>query len=284
MQPCSIVKLGGSLITNKTGTAAFCDQMAIQLAEELARHHGPVVLLHGTGSFGKPPVHKYGYKDGFLSRSNKAIVAEVSALLNQLRGRMLTTLVEAGVPAISLSATTIFENRNGEIVFCNSRPLLKLLERGMVPVISGDLVVDLYKDFAVCSSDIMAARLAVELAASRLIFATDMDGVMDYSGAIPTLVREVAPNDPKLASIDRSIDDISGGMAAKLEAGFAAAAAGIETLIIDGRVCDRLFRALGGMEVVGTRVLWSETKSHILTGDVTTSGHKSFSLADSFPS
>lgn len=255
MQSCSVVKLGGSLITNKTGTATFCHRTARRLAQELARYQGPVVLIHGTGSFGKPPVHKYGYTDGFLSRLHTAIVAEVSELLHQLRGHMLATLVEAGVPALSLSAATIFENRNGEIVDCNSPPLLKLLARGVVPVISGDLVVDQYKDFAVCSSDFMAARLAVQLSASRLIFATDTAGFMDYSGTKPYLVKEIAPNDPKLASVDRSIDDVSGGMAAKLEAAFAAAAAGIETLIIDGRVCNRLFEALSGMEVIGTRVL-----------------------------
>jgi isopentenyl phosphate kinase len=125
----------------------------------------------------------------------------------------------------------------------------------MVPVISGEIVLDHLRDFAVCSSDAMAARLAVELEAERLIFATDTPGLMSYQTGETTLVEKIEPADTGLAQWIQPTDDVSGGMAAKLAAGFVAARAGIETLIVDGRVRGRLLEALAGLVVPGTRLI-----------------------------
>src|SRR5437879_3062703 len=94
-----VVKLGGSLLTYKERIATFHVGLARRLAREIAQYAGPVVVLHGTGSYGKPPAHQYGYEDGFLSRARGKVVAEVSAQLHDLRGRVLDVLSQAGVHA-----------------------------------------------------------------------------------------------------------------------------------------------------------------------------------------
>jgi isopentenyl phosphate kinase len=253
----TVVKLGGSLITNKDKPATFYWERAERLAKEISQYREPLVLLHGTGSFGKPPAILHRYLDGFVPRTKAWIVAEVSALLHELRSHMLNTLVRAGVPAFNVSAASIFETRNGEIVTCHSSALFALLNRNLVPIISGDFVVDSCKDFAACSSDAMASKLAVQLTASRLLFATDTPGVMDYASFEANLIEDMKPNDARLGSINPLSDDVSGGMHAKLRAGFDAADSGVETLILDGRVPDRLISALLGERVIGTRLLGS---------------------------
>jgi len=250
-----VVKLGGSLLTHKDRTATFRIGSARRLARQIAHYCGPVVLLHGTGSYGKPPARQYGYEDGFLPRSRGDVIAEVSAQLHDLRGRVLNVLSQAGVHVYGLSAAALFETQAGEVVYCNAGPVLGLVEREMVPVISGEIVLDHLRDFAVCSSDAMAARLAVELEAERLIFATDTPGLMSYQTGETTLVEKIEPADAGLAQWIQPTDDVSGGMAAKLAAGFVAARAGIETLIVDGRVRGRLLEALAGLVVPGTRLI-----------------------------
>jgi glutamate 5-kinase len=250
-----VVKLGGSLLTYKDRTAAFRTGSARRLAREIAHYCGPVVLLHGTGSYGKPPARQYGYEDGFLPRSRGDVIAEVSSQLHVLRGRVLDVLSQAGVHVYGLSAAALFETRAGEVTHCNVSPVLGLVEREMVPVISGEIVLDHVRDFAVCSSDAMAARLAVELGAERLILATDTPGLMRCQAGRTTLVEKVSPTDPGLAQWIMPTDDVSGGMAAKLAAGFVAARAGIDTLIVDGRVRGRLLEALSGAAIPATRLL-----------------------------
>ncbi len=199
-----------------------------------------------------------GYEDGFLPQSRGDVIAEVSAQLHVLRGRVLDALSQVGVHVYGLSAAALFETRAGEITYCNAGPVLGLVEREMVPVISGEIVLDHLRDFAVCSSDAMAARLAVELGAERLILATDTPGLMRHQAGETTLVEKVeklSSTDPDLAQWTMPADDVSGGVAAKVAAGFIAARAGIETLIVDGRVRGRLLEALSGLVVPGTRLL-----------------------------
>ena len=78
---------------------------------------------------------------------------------------------------------------------------------------------------------------------------------MSYQTGETTLVEKIEPADAGSAQWIQPTDDVSGGMAAKLAAGFVAARAGIETLIVDGRVRGRLLEALAGLVVPGTRLI-----------------------------
>jgi isopentenyl phosphate kinase len=263
----SVLKVGGSIVTHKHRPASFYSQRTEQIAIELARYKQPLVIVHGTGSFGKPPAIKYGYLDGFLSKSQLKIVSEVSMALRELRGRILRMLLRAGVPATELNAAAVFQQDSGLLKYCDIRPVKALLDRGMVPVISGDIVIDQARDFSVCSSDAMAARLALDLPASRLIFATDMPGVMDYSEDPAQMLPTISPERVLDQTFVSDINDVSGAMASKVVAGFAAAQAGIETIILDGRVPHILLNALQGLQVPGTRILASSNRGLLHRSD-----------------
>jgi isopentenyl phosphate kinase len=108
--------------------------------------------------------------------------------------------------------------------------------------------------FVVCSSDAIAARLAVELHARRLFFATDVPGIMRRTERGEVLLAEVG--ELEAAAVDASDNDATGGMRGKVIAGLAAARAGTSTLVLDGRVPGRLLGALKGQDVPGTRLAW----------------------------
>jgi isopentenyl phosphate kinase len=250
-----IIKIGGSLVTNKARPASFCKPRTSRLGQELSKVGAPFILLHGTGSFGKPPARQYGYDHlGYLQRSPE-IVSEVSNLLHELRGKVVTALREVGMRAFSVPPAGVFRTCRGSVTECNVRVLRDLIERSVVPVLSGDLVIDDEYDFSVCSSDAMAAWLAIEFSAERLIFATDAPGVLSGNAkrAVISELRYEDLDNPEFLKDDEA--DVSGGMTKKLAAGFSAARVGIETWIIDGRVEGRLENMVKGNPVPATRLL-----------------------------
>jgi isopentenyl phosphate kinase len=246
----SVVKIGGSLLTDKARECVFDEASALRLAGEFARAGGPLVLLHGTGSFGKPPARRHGYLDGFLAPGKASTVSEVEGLLDELRVRVMSVLRAQGLAACSLSASALMETDGGAICRCETRPIQLMIERGLTAVLSGALVADRSRGFAVCSSDAMAARVAAQLGARRLLFVTDTPGVMRRDGTQEVLLPELTESSPDVAA--RSEGDVSGGMSGKVRAGFEAARAGVPTFILDGRVPGRLLQALRGEEVPGT--------------------------------
>jgi glutamate 5-kinase len=250
-----VLKIGGSLITDKACEGVFREDCARRIALEIKRYGMPLFLVHGTGSFGKPLARGFGYMDGLLSRDQAAIVSHVEAVLDDLRGRFLRVLRAAGVAACSVAPSVLFGTRGGSLCRCAAAPLRRLVKTGICPVLSGGIVPDEEAGFAVLSSDAMASRIAVELAPCRLVLATDVPGLIDPDARTPS-PEVLSEGDPRISAwITRALDDVSGGMEGKLTAGFAAARAGAEVHLVDGRIRGRLLRALHGSDVISTRLL-----------------------------
>lgn len=258
-----VVKVGGSLVTDKHREYVFDADGARRIAEELTGLDDPIIVVHGTGSYGKPPARTYGYTDGVIGRARAQVVAEVHGRLDELRARVLAVFRDAGLAAFGVAGASIFTTADGVIESCRSSWLLALLERRLIPVVSADLVVDRTRDFVVCSSDAMAARLAVDVAAPALVFATDVEGVIGDGAVIP----ELSPDLYARLDVAAAVGDVSGGMRGKLDAAFRAAAAGVPTQIVSGRVPGRVRDALGNRPVVGTRLLDAAAGSRALVVD-----------------
>jgi glutamate 5-kinase len=251
----SILKIGGSLITDKAREGVFREDCARRLAEEISAFGRAVLLLHGTGSFGKPPARRFGYMHGLLSRDQAAIVSQVEAVLEDLRGQFLRVLRGAGVASCPLSPSALFSTRRGALSWCEAGPVVRMLTHGICPVISGGIVADEESGFAVLSSDVMAARLALALTPCRLVLATDVPGLIDHDAG-STAPNVVTENDSRLlARIERRADDVTGAMEGKLKAGFEAARGGVDVHLVDGRVPGRVLRVLDGTDVVSTRLV-----------------------------
>ena len=101
----TLLKLGGSLITDKNRAHTARIGTIRRLAEEIysVREHGPFPLIigHGSGSFGHIPAKKYGTRDGVHTDAEWAGFAEVHAEAVSLNRIVTDTLREAGLPVIS---------------------------------------------------------------------------------------------------------------------------------------------------------------------------------------
>jgi isopentenyl phosphate kinase len=256
----SIVKLGGSVITRKRGPPRLRPKVLTRLAEEVADGGRlGTVLLHGAGSFGHPGAVRWrlalppAATDPPHARRRGATL--VSAEVRRLHVAVLTALLDAGVPAWSVPAGAVATNDGGRLASLDPAPFRRALDAGLVPVGFGDVVADASWGFSILSADTIAVALAGPLKARRVLFVSDVDGVLERPPgapgrpkARPRVTREI------LAGLAPAIGapDVTGGIRGKAEAMLAIAAVGVDAGLISGLRHGSLARALRGEAVYGS--------------------------------
>ncbi len=260
--PPTIVKLGGSVLTRKRGEARVRPKVLARLAREVARAgERPVVLLHGAGSFGHPGALRYrlaepaGPGDGTRRARGASLV---SAEVRRLHYLVLRELVAAGANPWSVPPASLASNRAGRLERLESAPFRAALDRGLLPVSFGDVVPDSEWGFSILSADTIAVKLAGELGARRVLFVSDVPGVLTSPGAKgpPTIHPRV---DPALLPglVPRpGAPDVTGGIRGKVEAMLEIAGMGGSAGLISGLKEGALLRGLRGEEVYGS---WAGT-------------------------
>ena len=143
----------------------------------------------------------------------------------------------------------------GSITKINIKPVMDLLERGYIPVISTFGCDDEGNAYNI-NGDTVAAWIAGALGAERLIMMTDIAGILrdphDASTLIPALTI------PEATELFRQ-DVISGGMIPKVECCIDAIHMGVKKVIImDGRVPHAILMELLTDEGAGTMVIGEE--------------------------
>lgn len=171
----AIVKLGGSVITQKNEWFKANLATIDRLANELSDFKGEVVVVHGGGSYGHPVVLKYGV--GLSSEREKYGSVKAKLAMRKLNVIVSVALLKHGLLPYSLPPDCVFEVSNKSVVKVNRKKIAELLELGVTPVLHGDVVPDESLGFTVLSGDDIACRLAKVLRARKLIFCMDVDGL-----------------------------------------------------------------------------------------------------------
>jgi isopentenyl phosphate kinase len=171
-----------------------------------------------------------------------------------MHGAVLQALVEVGLSPFSVPPQAIATNHIGALHELELEPFRRILARGGVPISFGDVVADDEWDFSILSADTIAVDLVRRLPSKRLIFVSDVEGVM-----APTEPgvrgRPINPLTRAALAALKPTDgvlDVTGGIRAKAEAMLAAADAGADAGLISGLRHGALSRALRGESVYGT--------------------------------
>lgn len=239
-----VIKAGGSVITCRGKRPVFNKRAAARLAAALARLDEPFILVHGTGSFGKPPAVRYGYLDGRV-RPGGAPVARIKASLLRLHSAFVEELVKAGVNAVSCPGCAFFGLRRGRPVLRDKAGLSAWLARGFVPVVNSDLFPSAGGEFRVVSSDALAAELAGAFRPRLTVFFTNTGGVLDQGGEV---IRELdaAGLARLIKDRGRAAKDVSGAMAGKAAELLRISSRGLASLVLDGRRPGEFAERAGG--------------------------------------
>jgi len=251
-----ILKLGGSVITHKNKDFSPDNENIKRLAHEIAESNPEsLIIVHGGGSFGHPVAKKYSISDGLKTADQLNGFSETHQAMTQLNQIIVDTLLNAGVPAFAVSASSMLVTSGKRLVDMDLSIIKKLLSIGLVPVMYGDAVLDTEQGFAILSGDQLIARLAMELDAERVIYGSDVDGIFTSNPKIDKdakLINNFSLSNMTADVGDTTFTDVTGGMLGKLQEAEDAVKAGSEVLFINATAKDRVKSALKGEKVMGT--------------------------------
>ncbi len=251
------LKLGGSLITDKRRAETTRPDVLQRLAQEVAaaRRTRPdmrLIVGHGSGSFGHVVGQRYGTRAGVHTAQEWygfAAVADAAARLNRL---VIAALLEAGAPAWGIQPSVALRCHAGRVVAGPAETVRLSLERGVLPVIYGDVALDEVRGGAIASTEEIFDWLAEHLPPRRMILAGEVDGVYTADPQVdPAAMRLPLITPADLDAIAAGLGgshgvDVTGGMAAKVAHALALVQRhpGLEIIVCSGLAPGSVFRAL----------------------------------------
>jgi isopentenyl phosphate kinase len=243
-----ILKLGGSVITDKSADCAVNrEQLAVVASAIAGARTGGIVVIHGAGSCGHPEAKRYHLDKGAKAGGTEGIFVTHKAV-SSLNAEVVDALREEGVQAVGVHPLHVGIADNGRLVGFECRHLETMLSLGMVPVIHGDVVMDLSRGACIVSGDQLVRYLAVALKINRVGLATDVPGVLDGGNVVPEITNKTVPN-LQIGSSHHT--DVTGGMRGKIDELLGLADAGIRSDIFHvSRIPDFLCGAGHGGTIV----------------------------------
>jgi isopentenyl phosphate kinase len=245
-----LLKLGGSVITDKNADCVInYDQISLAASAISLADKKRIVLIHGAGSCGHPEAKRYGLEHGAVAGRTDGIYVTHRAV-SRLNEAVVETLRREGIPAAGIHPFHTAVADKGKLLSFECRHLEKMLMLKMVPVIHGDVVMDLSQGACIISGDQLVRYLAVALGINRVGLATDVPGVLDGGKVVPEITRSMATDLPIGSSMHT---DVTGGMRGKMNELLDLAQAGIGSEIFHvSRIGDFLAgTAHGGTSVKG---------------------------------
>lgn len=162
----TFVKFGGSVITDKTGREAPDLATIRQLAGEVRAAldaAGPsyrLIVGHGSGSFGHTYARRYGIHQGIAPGGDWMGFALTAAAALRLNRIVVDELLAAGVPALALQPSATLISHAGALASWHTAAVARALERGLVPVVHGDVAFDTAQGSAIISTEQLLEALA----------------------------------------------------------------------------------------------------------------------------
>lgn len=223
-QPLVLLKLGGSLITDKNNPRTLRRETLHRLAGEIASARQQLsslrlIIGHGAGSYAHVSAMKHGTRRGVHTPDQWLGFAEVwwdAATLNRL---VMEAFHGAGIPAIALAPSASVTAREGLVSRWDLSPLESALQAGLVPVIFGDVIFDLQRGGTILSTEDLFAYLVTQLNPKRMLLAGIEPGVYQDFPNRSKIIHKITPENYQviLPVLGGSVaTDVTGGMESKV--------------------------------------------------------------------
>jgi acetylglutamate kinase len=266
-----VVKYGGSFMDSPD--PAVRNGVARDIVFLEAVGINPVVV-HGGGKAITRAMEAAGLKANFIQGqrvTDEATVGVVDRVLSrEINPEIVKTISELGGKARGFCGADIFkchklllDDKNkpgakidigfvGEVIALNTEPLRECIRRSITPVIS-PTALDGNGHIHNCNADIAAAHAAIALKAKRLVFMSDVPGLLrdpkNPDSVIPHLTISEIDELKRAGIIDK-------GMIPKVDNAVAALKAGVEKVsFVDGRVQHSVLMEIFTDEGVGTEIV-----------------------------
>jgi len=251
-----IIKLGGSVITDKTKEDCFKQETMNQLATELSKANKEYILVHGAGSFGHILAKKYNLNDGLNKEEQKLGFSLTHSKVQTLNSFVLQSLHKEKIPAISIPPHATLKLNDHQSTKMDFTFFEDYLDKKFIPVTFGDVVLDKTLGISICSGDLLIQMLAEHFKPEKVIFVMDEDGIYSANPKTDKNAEFIKSSTIKeLQSFETSTNsyaDVTQGMKGKIDTIEGIAKMGIDTILLNGNIKNRLYDTLTGNDTKHT--------------------------------
>ena len=209
----TVLKLGGSLITDKERAETLDGAALDAAADAIAAADDDLALVHGAGSFG----HHYAEKHGVSvaeGTTDAGAALEIHGSMTTLNRFVLSRLHDRDVPALPVHPLSAGA-RDADAALDMPIPAVRtMLGEGFVPVSHGDVIAHEGHGTTIISGDEVVVRFAEGLDADRVGLCSTVDGVYDADGDVIDRIDDFDDVADALGGSDAT--DVTGGMAGKV--------------------------------------------------------------------
>lgn len=263
-----LIKLGGSAMEDPSLVSRVMRDIVFL---ELAGIY-PVVV-HGGGKAISAAMEAAGleakFVGGFRVTTEAAIDIVARVLSEEINPSLVQMICACGGKAVGIPGDNVFVGekvkgtdsagnrvdigRVGEVVGCQLSNITAAQQAGMIPVIS-PLAVELATGKQLnINADLAAAALAKELKVAKLIYLSDVPGILEDMNDSGSLIKSVTRNEAQEMIANGTI---SGGMIPKVSSAMDALNAGVGKVhFVDGRLQHALLLEIFTDGGIGTEIL-----------------------------
>ena len=257
-----VIKLGGSLITNKEIENTIYHNRIESIGEiifNLINKNYSLIIIHGAGSFGHILARKWNIAEGArkdIISTQRKNVEIIRKNMIQLNNEIITIFSKIGIESIGYPpsnwASGIGEDFAGDLSFITK------LNSDTIPILFGDVVdINDSREFGVLSGDDIMARICKEIpdVTHSIFLIGDAPGVMSKpphygdSKLIPIWNRNT-----NLQIEHKSHIDVTGGMELKLLRASSISEQVNQVWFLDGREPERILELLANGKTIGTKI------------------------------
>lgn len=227
MNPSGVtfLKLGGSLITDKSQPLTAKPEIIRQIAHEITafRHlhpKTPLLIGHGSGSFGHAVASQYQTQKGGAGGTYWNGFAAVWRAARELNQILIEIFHQAGLPVISFPPSAGVISRDKDLISWDLKPMELALSNNLIPVVQGDVIFDSIIGGTIFSTEKIFKYLCGQLRPKRILLAGLEEGVYSDPQVPKNVYPKITPSifeDIRFAISGSQTADVTGGMLSKVE-------------------------------------------------------------------
>ncbi|TFG11938.1 MAG: isopentenyl phosphate kinase family protein [Promethearchaeota archaeon] len=227
-QKLYILKLGGSLLTDKQKPESIRYEILTRITQEIINTKEKLILIHGGGSFGHPLAKKYKIFDGL----DRKVVDQTLGLsrthyaMNKFNSLIIKSFLDNNFPVLPIQTSSSFIQDSRQTFSQAINIIEATLDLDIMPILYGDILLSMDGSFSIISGDQIIFLLCRDLKnykVSKVIFAMDVDGIYikgkknEKDHKLAEIIHKKELNDLELVKMDRKID-VTGGIEGKIKA------------------------------------------------------------------
>ncbi len=240
-----LIKLGGSIITNKEKPLSPRKKTIENIAKNLKKINESMIIVHGGGSYG----HYWSVKYDMHTKPRKYNVKGVSVVKNsmiELNKIILDSFLKNRLNPYCLPPTDFMTGNKP--ISKKVKEIERIARSGLIPVTFGDALWYGQNKTYILSGDKIMTYLSKILRPRLSIFVLNEDGL--YSDLkTKKLIYELKGERP---TIPENTMDVTGGMTRKVEEASKIAKMGISVFFVNGNKPERIVKAVKNNKFEGT--------------------------------